>query len=325
MKTSGWLVAIAVVIVLADVRLTAQTGDHFLYGDLIVDESKVVGLKTITYDALLYTEGGVLVSRQPVASNGRYRFNNILAGIYYLSIEAENSELVRLRIDLTSPILLDVRRDISLEWRSQNAVRKSEVISAIDNYVRSDANQKLFRSAEEAMEKKQFAKAAEILRQLTLSDSKDFQAWFELANVHYMQNNLTAAEQEYLNSLDAHPGFFLALLNLGRLEILQRRYDIAIAVLSQAIKAQPNSALCNYLLGEGYLQTQKGSIAVVYFTEALRLDPDGMAEAHLRLALLYDRAALKIKAAMEYSAFLKKRPDYKYRRKLQQYIAKNRD
>ena len=49
-----------------------------------------------------------------------------------------------------------------------------------------------------------------------------------------------------------------------------------------------------------------------------------MAEAHLGLATLYQPAGLPRKAAAEYKAFLKKRPDYREPRKLEKHIAENR-
>ncbi len=78
------------------------------------------------------------------------------------------------------------------------------------------------------------------------------------------------------------------------------------------------------MLGETYLQLKKGSKAVVYLYEALKLDPTGMTEAHLRLASLYHGAGLKDKAAIEFEEFLKKKPDYPDRKKLEQYIAQNK-
>ena len=72
------------------------------------------------------------------------------------------------------------------------------------------------------------------------------------------------------------------------------------------------------------MQIKKGSLAVGYLNEALRLDPKGMADVHLRLARLYDAAGMKDKAAAEYEAYLKKRPDYKDRKKLEDYISANK-
>ncbi|HJT65046.1 MAG TPA: tetratricopeptide repeat protein [Pyrinomonadaceae bacterium] len=311
-------------LLLSPLRVSAQTGDHTLYGDLTVDESNANGLKPLTFDVILYSESNVLIARQPTPNNGRFRFNNLSVGVYLLVIEVENTEVARVSVDLRSPMLRDVRRDISLEWRLPGGSTKPGVIPVNDSYNRAAATRKLFQSALKAKERKQYAKASELLRQIIQTDAKDFQAWFELANIHFLVKKLEEAENEYLRAIDAHPGFFPALLNLGRLELFQKRYDVAIEVLRQAVKAGPEVADASYFLGEAYLQNKRGSFAVLCFKEALRLDPQGMAEVHLRLALLYDRAGMKDKAALEYQEFLKKKPDYQDRKKLEQYISANK-
>jgi tetratricopeptide (TPR) repeat protein len=113
-------------------------------------------------------------------------------------------------------------------------------------------------------------------------------------------------------------------LNLGRARLLQKNFDGAIRALTQAVTVQPTSAEANYFLGDAYLQVKKGSKAVGYLYEALRLEPAKMAEAHLLLAALYNGAGLKDKAAVEYEHFLKKQPDYAERKKLERYIAENK-
>ncbi len=198
------------------------------------------------------------------------------------------------------------------------------MLSVTDSYERNSANQAVFEKASSAADKKQYDQAAELLRRIVSADPKDFQAWTELANVHFLQKDFAKAENEYLHAIDAHPGFFLALFNLGRLEITLKKYDVAIEALAKAVKARPESSDANYFLGESYLQIKKGSLAVGYLKEALRLDPIGMAEVHLRLAALYHGAGMRDKAAAEYDHFLKKRPDYKDRKKLEDYIAANR-
>jgi len=87
---------------------------------------------------------------------------------------------------------------------------------------------------------------------------------------------------------------------------------------------QPTSAQANFFLGEAYLQNKKGSLAVGNLKEAIKLDPVGMADAHLRLAALYNAAGWKDKAAIEYEEFLKVVPDYQDRKKLEDYISANK-
>jgi len=78
------------------------------------------------------------------------------------------------------------------------------------------------------------------------------------------------------------------------------------------------------MLGEAYLQIKKGSKAVGYINEAIRLDPVGKADGHLRLATLYNAVGMKDKAALEYEEFLKKKPNYPDSKKLRDYIAANK-
>ena len=66
------------------------------------------------------------------------------------------------------------------------------------------------------------------------------------------------------------------------------------------------------------------SFRKAYLNEALKLDPIGMADAHLLLAALYNAKDMKDKAAAEYEMFLKKRPDSPDKKRLKDYIAANK-
>ena len=321
---SVFCAAVALFAFLGARTLAAQTGDHTLYGDLIIDESKITGLKPLSFDIILYSESKNLISRQSTPNNGRYRFNNLPTGLYELAIEVENNEIGRLTVDLRSPLLKDVRRDIEFEWRVPANAAHSGVVSARDTYSRSSANQKLFTLARQAAGKQEYEKAVQLLQQITSVDGRDFEVWFELGNIHFRQKKLAEAENEYLRAIDDHSSFFPALLNLGRLELFEKQFEIAIQVLQRAVNVRPDSPDANYFLGEAYLQTKHGSAAVRFFNEALRLDPQGMAEVHLQLARLYDRAGMKDKAAAEYERFLEKKPDYPQRKKLKEYIEANK-
>ncbi|MCM3871134.1 MAG: tetratricopeptide repeat protein, partial [Pyrinomonadaceae bacterium] len=289
----------------------AQGGGHILYGDVKVDESKVTGIKPISYDLILYL-GSQIVRRQTVSSEGRYRFVDLSNGYYDLVVELENHEIARIRVEITSPrINTDYRQDITLEWKAPfNAPAKAASISAADYYQRSSSNQKLFEKAQTATDKKKYTEASALLQQLLKEDPGDFQAWTEFGTLNLLQQNLPEAEKAYAQAIEVRPKFFLALLNLGKLRAAQKKYAEAVEPLTLALELQPTSASLNFLLGETYLQLKKGSKAVVYLYEAIKLDPTGMTEAHLRLASLYHAAGLKDKAAIEFEEFLKKKPDY---------------
>ena len=315
-----------IVLASGSICTSAQSGGHILYGDMRVDESKATGFIPISYELILYTLSGQLVARQTVSSNGRYRFMNLADGHYDIVVESESTEVARIRVELSSSRLAtDFRQDIFLELKPPiGASSKPASVSVEDYYKRSSANHKLFEKAQAATNKKKYGEAVTLLTELLANDPKDFQAWTELGTLHLIEQDLTEAEKAYAHAVEVRPKFFLGLMDLGRTRLMQKNFDGAISVLSTALEVKPTSADANYYLGEAYLQVKKGSKAVGYLNEAIKLDPIGKAEAHLRLATLYNAVGMKDKAAAEYEAFLKKKPDYPKKKKLEQYIAHNK-
>jgi len=291
---------------------------------LSVAESQATGSKPLSVDLSLYAESGNFQGRQTVPTNGRYRFNNLNSGRYYIVVELENREIARVSIDLSSPLLGDVRQDIQFQLRDLSGVAKAEVISVADRYNRQGKTTTIFSKATDAVKNKRYDEAISLFRQVVETDAADFQAWSELGTAYFIQKNYAEAEKAYLQAISKHPDYGTALISLGRLRIAEKNFDGAIEALAQAVKVQPTSAQANYFLGEAYLQIKKGSLAVGYLNEAIKLDPVGMADAHLRLAVLYNAVGMKDKAAAEYEQFLKKRPDDPDRKKLEKYISENK-
>lgn len=326
MKVNGrCLPFVFVLLSLLATTALSQTGS-VVYGDLIVEDDGSGQLRPLNYHVTLYKLNGYVSARQTVAPNGRYRFPNLADGDYDLVVEVENSEVARVRIQLRSPVIkTDFKHDITLAWKTTNRQPVRPVsITPDDFYKRSETNQRAFEKAQQATDRKKFDQSMILLKQLVSRDPNDFQAWTELGTVFLARKNFEEAEKAYEQSTELRPKFFLALMNLGRVRLIVNKPEAAIPVLSKAVEVQGSSAAANFFLGEAYLQSKKGSRAVGYFYEALRIDPVGRAEAHLRLAALYNGAGLKAKAATEYAEFLKKRPAYPNKKKLEEYIAQNK-
>lgn len=301
----------------------SQTAGHTLYGDIKVDESRAESTRPLSLTIVLYNLGGVVVGRQNIPTGGRYRFNNLRPGEYDLVVEAEMQEIARVRISLAGAPGSDFQKDLEFEWKSPGGASRPSpgAISTADLYQRSGANESRFKRAQAALDKKNFEEAITLLREVVAADPGDYQSWTELGTSFLLSNKQSDAEKSYEEALKARPDFPLALLNLGRVRSMQKKYAEAIEPLTMLVEKDPRSPDGNLLLGEAYLQTKKGSKAVPLLNEAARL---GRPEAHLRLATLYDAVGLKDKAAAEYEQFLKKRPDYSERKKLEKYIADNR-
>ena len=302
---------------------SGQAGGHTLFGDLKVDESKVDGVAPLSFDIILYSEGGAMLNRQTVTNNGRYRFLNVPNGRYDLAVEVESAEIARLRVWVQYSFKTDHRQDIQLEWRPgvRAPAPRAQTVSAADFYQRSPANKSLFEKAQKAIDGKKYDQALALLDQLLAADPKDFQAWTESGTVHLLRGDAARAEQAYRRAVEARPAFSLALLNLGRVLLAQKKFEEATGPLEKAVEARPDSADANLMLGEAYLQLKKGSKAVPRLEEAARL---GRHEARLRLAALYNAAGLKERAAAEYEQFLAKVPNHPDAERLRRYVEKNK-
>ncbi len=307
--------------------ILSQAGGHTLFGDLKVDDKDVEDVVPLSFEILLYSEGGTLLGRQSVTNNSRYRFLNLANGRYDVVVEVEGTEVARVRVLVQSAYKTDFRQDLQLEWRSglnHRRQSKAQTVSAADFYDRPDRNKPLFEKAQRLLDNSHDREAVSALIEIVDRDPADFQAWTELGTAYLMGGNMPEAEKAYRRAIQERPTFVLALLNLGRVLMKEQKYVESIDPLSGAILARPESADAHFLLGKTYLQLKQGSKAVPELNEALRLDPQGKAEAHLLLASLYDAAGLKDRAANEYQQFLAKRRDYNDRKKLERYISEHR-
>jgi Tfp pilus assembly protein PilF len=307
-------------------RTGSTTRGFLLYGDVKVDESGLAAGHPMILDVILYTKGMQVHARQRINLNGRYRFADIFDGDYWLVVEADGVEVARDSVFISKSMTMDIKHDISLALRSsaRGPSGRGGVISSAALYNRSAANESLYQKATKEIQSKNYAQAIATLQDIVNSDPNDFLAWSDLGMLFFLQKDLDAAENSYTSATNAKASYFPAIFNLGRVRLAKKNYDGAIEALDAALKLDEKSASANYFLGEAYLQIKKGSKAVVYLNQALALDPVGMADAHLRLAVLYNGAGMKDKAVTEYEQFLKAKPDYPERSKLEKYINDNK-
>jgi|SRR5688572_466541 Tfp pilus assembly protein PilF len=256
--------------------------------------------------------------------SGNYCFHDTDGSGATLIVEVEGREVGRDVLETASGNMpKQFRRDFQLEIGSRPS--KPAVVSAKYPYQRTDQNSKLFLEAERAIASKDSKTAEQLLSQLVASDPADFFAWAKLGTVYYERSEMSDAEKAFQRSLSANPNFAPAMMNIGRIHLLQKRTDAAIEMLLKATTADPSSARSFQLLGEAYLVARKGTLGVEALNEAIRLEPIAMADSHLLMALLYDKAGAKNFASREYRMFLEKVPNHPDAKKFALYIKQNPD
>lgn len=265
---------------------------------------------------------GPELARQRVMNGGSYRFSDLPLGEYELVVEIDLHEVSRTRIFLSSlHAPFGLQHDIVFEWQPTGDPPKGPTVLASDIHDRSAANQRLFKKAEDAVVEKDYDQAISLLTQLVASDKVDYQAQSILGTLLASKGKYDEAEQAYLSALAAKPTFPPALLDFGRLKFRQKKFADAIDLLTRLVGSQPDAGEGHLLLGDAFVQMNRTSDAIPHLQAAANL---GYPEAHLRLAWIYDAVGSKEKAALEYQEFLKKKPNYPERQKLEDYIRLNK-
>jgi len=123
--------------------------------------------------------------------------------------------------------------------------------------------------------------------------SVPFSAGLALAECHlYAQ-----AEEFFTRALDADPGNFDALYNLGLAALEAAHADRATSVLEAARRQRPEDTDCLYALSRAYLKQERLADAVALLAKAQKLAPEQtevlllLAEVSFRIEFYEDAAA----------------------------------
>ncbi|HEV2177448.1 MAG TPA: tetratricopeptide repeat protein [Terriglobia bacterium] len=143
----------------------------------------------------------------------------------------------------------------------------------------------LLGSAEDALNRKDFAAAAKILQAVVQAQPDSYAAWFDLgfADSGLRQND--DAVKAYQRAIQLKPSLFAARLNLGILLVEMNQPAAATEHLAKAVELEPQNAKAHLYDGRALAQTGHAAEAEKQFQEALRLSP-GLAIAHFDLAQL---------------------------------------
>ena len=206
--------------------------------------------------------------------------------------------------------------------QSQKSARPG-VISAKFSHPVNPKTVELYKKTAEAESKKNWQKAIDYLKEIVAVDPVDFIAWAKLGILFFEKNSLSEADAAFKKSLELKIEYTPAWIHVGMMRVAQKQFEAAIEIFKHAVSLEAKSARIYQLLGEAYLQARKGTLGAEALNTAIELDPIGMAECHLQLAHLYQLAGAKQLATKEYKMFITKVPDYKDKKKLEEFIKKN--
>lgn len=303
---------------------TPLLNERTVYGRVVV-KGLAPGARFPKITVILNTRGRDVASHT-VEKSGYYCFRDVDGSEGQLTVEIEGREAGRQILSSADfGLIRQFRQDFELMAPSDGNRSQPGSISVKQQYSRSEANTKLFDEAATAASDGKADQAIKLFSDLVAADPADYIAWSQLGALYYDKKQYSSSEKAYQSALKAKPDLAPAMMNIGRIRLVEGKIDPAIEILKSATVADPELARAFQLLGEAYLVARKGTLGVEALNEAIRLDPVGMAESHLLMATLYDRAGAKFMATREYKMFLEKVPDHKDAKKFRRYIEQNPD
>ena len=165
----------------------------------------------------------------------------------------------------------------------------------------------LLASAQVAMEKKDYAAAAQNYRDYLVKRPGDANIHFQLGYAYTALQKISEAKAEYEKAVALDPKMAPAYLNLG-LTLLDSNPVAAVAPLQKTVELEPGNSESKYLLGVALERSGKPALAIEQYKAAEQLD-----EKHFETRLALGRALLKSNSApeaeSEFRAALALRPD----------------
>ncbi len=131
----------------------------------------------------------------------------------------------------------------------------------------------LGKSAEDALQRKDYAAAVKALKGLVAAQPDSTPAWFNLGYAYTALHQNPEAIDAYRKTVALAPDLFQARLNLGILLLEARQPQAAAEQLEKASALKPDHARAHLYYGRALAQAGQPDAAEKQFTEALRLDP----------------------------------------------------
>ena len=136
-----------------------------------------------------------------------------------------------------------------------------------------------------------------------------FQALTERGNLLMQHNKLAESESDFEQALQLHAKYAPALRGIGYCQIQRKKFSEALGNLEKAYVLEPNAPMTLLLLGYANLSLNRHEEARQCLQQALKLNAESAARAHVYLAEILAHEQKFKEAADEIRAYLKANPN----------------
>jgi Flp pilus assembly protein TadD len=258
--------------------------------------------------------------------SGNFAFRGLPSGSYTITIDKEADykpvsqtvDVIHFRGAPPQTYMVNIR----LEFKDRAAVKPAVVNTELANVPQKAL--KHFNKAAELARKNDRQAAIEELK-LAIAEHPTFVLAFNELGVQYLKlNKLEEADTAFQSALKIDADSFPALLNRGIVNVLLKRYDQAVLLLSKALSHNEQSPVGHLFLGQALAYLGRYDNAEVELNLAVALGGEEMKEAHRYLAGVYNARGKPRRAIAELEIYLKLAPQSPDADQLREMIAKLR-
>ena len=260
-------------------------------------------------------------------TSGNFAFRGLPPGSYTITIDKEvdykpvsqNVDIIQFRGAPAQTYTLNIR----LQFKDRIVAKPAVINAELANIPKKALTH--YNAALE-LSKANNGEGAIAEFKLAIAEHPTFTQAFNEMGVQYLKlGKLEDADAAFQGALKIDAESFPALVNRGIANVMMKRYGEAVPLLRKAVKANDQSAVGHYFLGQALANLGLFDDAEKDLLRALELGKQEMKEAHRILAIIYSAKGSKKKAADELDAYLKLAPTAPDAEKLKDQIRKLRE
>ena len=247
-------------------------------------------------------------------AEGRFHFRGLLPGEYTVAAFIPGHGEMRRTVEV-GPGTADAKGRVAITIHledsravSAGALHQTATVSARELSIPKGARRE-YAEAQKNLGRREIDAAVSHLKKAIEIAPQFSAAWNNLGTISYQTHKYAQAESYFRKGLDAEPGSFEPLVNLGGALLTEGKLDEALQYNRDATLSRPNDALANSQLGLNYFLIGNLDLGQKYLEIAKRIDPAHFSYPQLTLAQIHLRRNEPEKAAEELHDFLKRHPD----------------
>lgn len=257
-------------------------------------------------------------------SAGRFRVRRLPAGSYTVSVFLPGRGEARQTVEV-GPGTADSKRRVAVRLALEDSRLQRDArlgtVSARELAI-PDSAKREYEEARKLLSRPDAAAATKRLERAVQIAPRFSAAWNNLGTIAYQTRQFTRAEECFRRALEAEPGSYEPLVNLGGVLLTLLKVDEALEYNQYAVLMRENDALANSQLGLTYFHLDRLELAEKYLNIAVKLDAAHFSHPQLVLAEIYLRRKDAARAAGALEDFLAHHPDWHAAAKMREAITK---